>query len=178
MFFAFIKTMFYMRIYEHMSFLVHMLVSVLYELRHFMLFYILFNLYLSFLAYVLINQDSLVDSTNNDNEFNLYDYLNFVKYFIMVFRTALGDFDIEDYFQNNNFRIITWIVWAVIIIFGNVVFMNFIIAVVNEGYEGCMLNKISYQYKIKLDMIAECEVFVSFDRKRRSKEQYPDVIIY
>jgi hypothetical protein len=43
------------------------------------------------------------------------------------------------------------------LIIGNVVFMNFIIAVVSESYESCMERKLVLIYKAKLEMITECE---------------------
>jgi len=43
------------------------------------------------------------------------------------------------------------------LIIGNVVFMNFIIAVVSESYESCMERKLQLIYKAKLEMITECE---------------------
>ena len=42
-------------------------------------------------------------------------------------------------------------------IIGNVVFMNFIIAVVSESYESCMERKVQLIYRAKLEMITECE---------------------
>ena len=42
-------------------------------------------------------------------------------------------------------------------IIGNIVFMNFIIAVVSESYERCMERKVQLIYKAKLEMITECE---------------------
>ncbi len=40
---------------------------------------------------------------------------------------------------------------------GNIVFMNFIIAVVSESYENCMEKMIISIWMAKLEMIEECE---------------------
>ena len=43
---------------------------------------------------------------------------------------------------------------------GNIVFMNFIIAVVSESYENCMETMIQQIQINKLDMIEECEAML------------------
>lgn len=53
--------------------------------------------------------------------------------------------------------ILIWIVWLLIMIVGNIIFMNFIIAVVNESYENCMTKMEAQKYKVKVDMIVERE---------------------
>lgn len=55
-----------------------------------------------------------------------------VAYFIIAMRESLGDFDTNDSFiDNSNFKIQIWIVYLLVMILGNVVLMNFIIAVVS-----------------------------------------------
>jgi hypothetical protein len=44
-----------------------------------------------------------------------------------------------------------------LMLFGNVIFMNFIIAVVSESYENCMSKMVAQTYKVKLDLIVERE---------------------
>jgi hypothetical protein len=53
-------------------------------------------------------------------------------YFIIAMRQSIGDFDTTESFSDNSvYKIHIWIVYFVIMILGNVVFMNFIIAVVS-----------------------------------------------
>jgi hypothetical protein len=56
-----------------------------------------------------------------------------------------------------DFRIMAWLLWFLILVIGNIVFMNFIIAVVSESYESCMEKKVQLIYRAKLEMIKECE---------------------
>ena len=64
----------------------------------------------------------------------------------------------DDYFtQSRELQSVTWVVWLIIIIVGNIVFMNFIIAVVNQSYENCMIKMVSHGYKVKVEMIIERE---------------------
>lgn len=44
---------------------------------------------------------------------------------------------------------------------GNIVLMNFIIAVVSESYEACMTKRVAQTYKVKVDMIVERENLMS-----------------
>jgi hypothetical protein len=78
--------------------------------------------------------------------------------FLIVLRQAVGDTDTSTIIDGTrDFKILAWLLWFVILIVGNVVFMNFIIAVVSESYENCMEKKEQIIFDIKLEMIAELE---------------------
>jgi hypothetical protein len=47
--------------------------------------------------------------------------------------------------------------WLAIMIIGNVVFMNFIFAVVNDSYSTSMANKVSMSYRLRVPLIIERE---------------------
>ena len=55
-------------------------------------------------------------------------------FFMIAFRTSIGDYSFDD-FSAADYYEIGLVVWFFIMIVGNVVFMNFIIAVVNQSYE-------------------------------------------
>jgi len=63
----------------------------------------------------------------------------------MAVRTSLGDFDLDNYNDGSNLGIIVlrWIIWLVSVFIMNVIFMNFIIAVISESYEKVMQKLIS-----------------------------------
>lgn len=48
-------------------------------------------------------------------------------------------------------------IWLLIMVVGNIIFMNFIIAVVNESYESCMTKCTAHSFKVKVEMIVERE---------------------
>ena len=73
----------------------------------------------------------------------------------MVLRTNLGDHNIEPW--ESDFKILSWLVWILIMLIGNIVLMNFIIAVVNESYEKCMQFMIAQTYMVKLEMIKDLD---------------------
>ncbi len=57
---------------------------------------------------------------------------------MLALRQSVGDYDSSTLVSGSKFKILVWIVWFLIMIVGNIVFMNFIIAVVSESYENCM----------------------------------------
>jgi len=54
-------------------------------------------------------------------------------YYLMAFRTSLGDFDVDNYADDSNLGIIIlrWTIWLVGVFILNVIFMNFVIAVIS-----------------------------------------------
>jgi hypothetical protein len=62
-------------------------------------------------------------------------------------------------------------------IVGNIIFMNFIIAVVNESYENCMTRLVAQSYKVKVDMIVERESVMT-EAELNDKEWFPELYCY
>jgi hypothetical protein len=67
-----------------------------------------------------------------------YEGIGPVGYFVIALRESIGDYDTASYSQNTDYKIIGWIVYLMVMFLGNVIFMNFIIAVVSQSYENCM----------------------------------------
>ena len=47
--------------------------------------------------------------------------------------------------------------WFGLMLVGNIVFMNIIIAVVNDSYKNAMTKQVSQQYLLKVNLIVEME---------------------
>jgi succinate dehydrogenase hydrophobic anchor subunit len=65
--------------------------------------------------------------------------------------------------------------YVVLMLFGNIVFMNFLIAVVNQSYEACMQRMQSQTLKAQLYLIRDYYLYLSkedFDDKSMFKESY------
>jgi hypothetical protein len=122
-----------------------MLLNVFYDLRFFLFFFGLvigsFALYLGILV----------------NELTDYEGIGPFGFFAIALRTSLGDYDFDSFVKNSDYDILTWIVWFEVMIVGNVVFMNFIIAVVSQSYENCMQSMTAQSFKVRVDMIMERE---------------------
>ena len=66
------------------------------------------------------------------DDLSSYDGIGPVGYFIIALRESIGDFDTNDsYISNSDYKILIWIIYLIVIVIGNVIFMNFIIAVVS-----------------------------------------------
>lgn len=75
---------------------------------------------------------------------------------MMAFRTSTGDYTFDNY-KATALKELAWVIWLAIMIIGNIVFMNFIIAVVNDSYRQSMAKKISQSYRLKVPLIVERE---------------------
>lgn len=61
-----------------------------------------------------------------------------MAFFVLALRESIGDYDTSTIIEGSKYKALVWILWFLIMIVGNIVFMNFIIAVVSESYENCM----------------------------------------
>lgn len=141
----FFKLMFYLRIFETFSFLVSMLQDVFSKLSTFMGFFMMVVVIFSCLIQVLLPESKVN-----------YDGWGYFSYIVMAFRTSIGDYTFDNY-KATMMKAETWIVWLALMIIGNVVFMNFIIAVVNDSYSQSMAKKVAKSYRLKVDLILERE---------------------
>jgi hypothetical protein len=98
-----------------------MLKSVFIDLRWFLLFFGLVIAFFTLFLAVLLKDD-----------LSSYEGIGPVGYYIIALRESIGDYDTNDsYISNSDYKILIWIVYFIIMILGNVIFMNFIIAVVS-----------------------------------------------
>ncbi len=119
--FTFVKFLFFLRIFNQLSFLIQMLILVFKDLRWFLFFFVLVILFFTLFLAVLLKDD-----------LSSYDGIGPVGYFIISLRESIGDFDTNDsYISNSDYKILIWIIYLIVIVIGNVIFMNFIIAVVS-----------------------------------------------
>jgi hypothetical protein len=118
---TFVKFLFFLRIFHQLGFLIQMLKSVFIDLRWFLLFFGLVIAFFTLFLAVLLKDD-----------LSSYEGIGLVGYYIIALRESIGDYDTNDSFiSNSDYKILIWIVYLMIMILGNVIFMNFIIAVVS-----------------------------------------------
>lgn len=85
---TFIKMMFYLRIYDEYGFLVHMMSSVFKDLKSFMFFFALFISTFAVFLSIVIRPDVLSSD---------YNKLSVLSYFVMAFRSSVGDNEMGNY---------------------------------------------------------------------------------
>ena len=98
-----------------------MLLAVLRDLQYFLFFFSIVVAFFSIFLAVLLRDD-----------LSSYEGIGIVGYYIIALRESIGDYDTNDsYINNSDYKILIWIINLTVIILGNVIFMNFIIAVVS-----------------------------------------------
>jgi phosphate/sulfate permease len=145
--FTSIKLNFYLRIFDQFSYLVQMVQTVLYDIGPFIMFFV-------FILCTFAVQVSLITGPEDEHQ-----GIGPVKYFVMVLRTALGDNDMSQ--DNTDYKILFWIIWLFVVFIGNIMLMNFIIAVVGDSYANCKESMTAQSYKAKVEMIIERETVMS-----------------
>ncbi len=141
----FIKLIFYLRIFETFSFLVSMLENVVIQLKSFLIFFMIVVIAFSCFIQVLLPESS-----------SSYEGTAFFPYIMLSLRTAMGDYTFDSY-KAQEMKGITWVTWLFLMIMGNIVFMNFIIAVIGDSYQSSMAKKVSQTYRLKVPFIVEIE---------------------
>jgi hypothetical protein len=160
---SFLKINFFLRIYDDFSFLVSMMAGVFADIKTFFAFWIIFLSWFTILFTILFKAAPLEQ----------YEGLNLFGYFMMSYRLSSGDFEIDNYSsQRASLIIFTWLVWIVGVLALNVVFMNFIIAVISESYEKVMQKLVAQSFIVKAEMIVEREMHMS-DEDLKDPNNFP-----
>lgn len=145
---AIVKTFFYLRVFESLSYIVTMLKNVIYDLRVFLIFYfmVIFLFGLIFGVLGVGNMQAPGDykelrddppETYYDIPYEEYDQVGmFVGNFIYVMRASIGDFDFgASEFLNQGENIVFWLVWTLIVVLLCIIFLNFIISEIGASYD-------------------------------------------
>ncbi|CDW84942.1 wd-40 repeat protein [Stylonychia lemnae] len=164
---SFMKLFFFLRIYDGFSFLVQMMAGVFKDLKYFLIFFIIFILQFGMIFLVLFKAKQIDE----------YNGVNKLAYFLMAFRISSGDFQLDDYHsQDDGLVILTWMIWLIAVMTLNIVFMNFIIAVISESYERVMQKLVAESYRVKANMIVEREQLFNKD-DLTSQKYFPNFIV-
>ena len=106
-----------------------MIQGVLLDLKFFLTFFVITVIEFGLLFTTLVE--------NSDT----YTNIGTLGYYIMAIRTSLGDFDVDNYGDvQDHFMLATlrWVIWLIAVLVLNIIFMNFIIAVISESYAKTM----------------------------------------
>eukprot|EP00347_Sterkiella_histriomuscorum_P024078 403332378 len=160
-FLTFLKINFFLRIYDGFSFLVTMMAAVFVDLKYFIGFFLIFIIEFGLIFAILFDAISIDE----------YSGIGIFAYLMMAFRTSSGDFNVDSYKdQSSALVIISWAVWIIAVMLLNVMFMNFIIAVISESYEKVMQKLVAEGFKVKVQMIVERELH--FSKEELISEKY------
>jgi hypothetical protein len=144
-----------------------MLLNVFYDLRYFLMFFAMVVAAMTVMLQILLKTSG-----------EAYEGIRGVAFYVLALRESIGDYDTSAIIEGSqgDFIILVWLLWFLILIVGNVVFMNFIIAVVSESYENCMERMTQSIQGAKLEMIEECESLLP-DRYFSDEKLFPRYIL-
>eukprot|EP00347_Sterkiella_histriomuscorum_P010233 403377082 len=154
-FLSFLKVNFFLRIYDGFSFLVSMMAGVFKDIKYFLYFFSIILVEFGILFIIIFQAGDLPQ----------YKGLGHFGYLMMSFRLSTGDFELDDYAsQKPQLILATWAIWVSAVFVLNLIFMNFIIAVISESYERVMTKLVAQSYKVKVDMIVERELHMDYSQ--------------
>ena len=134
---AFLKFLFFIRVYEKYGFLVQMIIFCVIDLIPFILFYVS-GLCVFSICYVVLNME--IDPEVQDAQALNY----FAKMILQTFRTSIGELSMPIYTnileEENSYMsivniILIWFIWGIQTFFMLVVMTNFIIAMITSTFE-------------------------------------------
>ena len=127
---SFVKLLDSLRIFNNISFIVKMLHRVTVELIPFL------GLYIGFIflfALVVSSLEIELDQVENMPYKGLPEWFGMAAF---IFRTSLGDFDVDPFANlSNATRLFIWLFWFFVVFANTIIFLNFLIAVINDVYE-------------------------------------------
>lgn len=181
---ALIKTIYLIRVFQQLNFLVTMITTVLQDIVFFL---VMFSMYLLTFAacFHLVGVDIACYGRMNE----------FVAHLIGVLRCAMGDFamidmalgfdllqDPEAVVESERFRysqtimLFTWGLWVLSIFFTFMIFMNFIIAVIGDSFSKVLEFKTAHDYQQRSIMIYELEAHFSA-KSLENPTYFPQILI-
>jgi len=164
---ALVKTMFFLRIFDNLAYLVTLIREVIYDLRVFMLLYVIlvymFSLILGVLGWQNYTRDTEQWSAMQESmKYPGVEYHHigrFLGNIVTIARMSIGDNDFaaSPYMSDHTTNLLVWLLWAGLLFIMVIIFLNFIIAEACASYEKVRKNLDSFLQYQKLTLINESE---------------------
>ena len=169
------QTFFFMRIVGSFSYIVTMIISVISDLKVFMIFFFTLMVMLSAVLAVIFCPTA-----------DEYEKIGpFFGGIVTTIRLSLGDFDFDILTKdvhngglNTKQHFLYWIVWLLIIIFSCLIFLNFIIAEVSNSYTKVNDKLAATIVKERAKLIDEAEDLLTMEYKKEKKLHFPRFIVH
>lgn len=168
------KTFFYLRIFESLSYIVTMIYQVVSDLKVFGLFFtILIVLFSMVFAVIGVGNTNIagdladfaaaIECGEEDEPENFpfeeYESIGLLSgNLITTLRIALGDFDFDpSQYVTVEENHLYWVVWFIVVVMTCIIFLNFIIAEASNSYQTVKDNLTALVMKERASLIAEAE---------------------
>jgi hypothetical protein len=145
-----IKSFFYLRIFQSLSYIVTMIYTVIADLKVFLLFFtILVVLFAQIMAVIGVgnfNHDNAlreyvdaIAAGEADGDVPMEEYSQIGLWagtLVSTLRIAMGDFDFgASMFLTPQENMLYWLIWLMVVVMTCIIFLNFIIAEASASYE-------------------------------------------
>jgi hypothetical protein len=124
--------------FQNVGYLVAMLSGVFFHAMPFLMFFVYLNVTFTFIFYVM---NISFDETKTKDPMGEYQGIGDFKllpYIMYTFRQSLGDFKTDTFlFLSPVDRYTTWFLWLCCIMINAMVFLNFLVATIEQVYEAC-----------------------------------------
>eukprot|EP00353_Schmidingerella_taraikaensis_P012645 CAMPEP_0185586178 /NCGR_PEP_ID=MMETSP0434-20130131/42887_1 /TAXON_ID=626734 ORGANISM="Favella taraikaensis, Strain Fe Narragansett Bay" /NCGR_SAMPLE_ID=MMETSP0434 /ASSEMBLY_ACC=CAM_ASM_000379 /LENGTH=224 /DNA_ID=CAMNT_0028207093 /DNA_START=19 /DNA_END=693 /DNA_ORIENTATION=- len=130
---GFAKLMNLNKINSNTNFIVRMIVNVSITITPFLTLFVSLIVLNMFIFYSLgLSFDSMGDE-------NPYKDIGSLSYFFFLFRTSMGDFEVDQFKELTlPIQLTLWLFWTGLVFVNTIVFLNFLIAVINDAYTQVM----------------------------------------
>lgn len=108
-----------------------------------------------------------------------YEGIGNFSYLVTTFRMSVGDMETDEFNSNEPGEaksFLIWIIWLIAAIITNIIFLNFIIAVISESYTKVTQKIPAQSIKTKVDLILERESLFT-ERDLKNTNFFPHYII-
>jgi len=143
-FFMWLKLLYFMRIFKNTGYLIRMIITVIYDMRHFLLVLLV--------ALIAFGDTFLVISLGNDEENQFTS--GFINSIIYTYCVILGGFDPADY-DNSIAYIFVMTLFLLCTVFNMIVMLNLLIAIISESFANVNSNAKNAMYQEMAALISE-----------------------
>lgn len=151
---GFVKILFFIRISESLGLLVRMVYTTIIDCLPFLAFFAMF-----ILLFTVLNMTFMIDVPNQNEDY--YFLPSFIQFLLMTYRNSIGDITIPEYqkwvdlydekqrdSQYHQFTIVflVWLVWIFNQLICFIILLNFLIAVISQGYDNVVAEQVIDYY--------------------------------
>jgi hypothetical protein len=154
-FFMWAKFLYFFRIFKETGYLIRMILTVMYDMRHFLLVLLIgiFAFADSFLSISMLNEDQ-------SDRF----VTSFIGSSVYTYRLILGDFNTDEFGSVS--VLLVWILFLLCTVFNMIIMLNLLIAIISESFATVTSNASNAAYQEMSALIFENSYLIPYDVKK------------
>lgn len=175
-----VKMLFFLRVYKSFGMLVQLIISVIWDIKNFIFFFVCWLILFSLLYRIAGIKISETDYKNVSS---------YLAYIIVIFRNSIGDEQVPDTafwstqkrmeFPLLNKAVIgySWFLWMLNACFMLIMLLNLLIAIISQSYDQVMTNSHVLLYNQRCLFNLECALLYDFYEEVINREQLAKVYV-